>query len=266
MSNFAFRGFIIFVMVLLLCGIALSEELQLPIQAHRVAIDIANRVSGFDKLPNFSEIAITVQKIVVTEDDTELYQWIEGRSFWKVSYSGVVLETDGERNPYINTFDVLVDVETGQVPKIASQWMPGVDLKYRKLEAESVAYIRDFMVRLHDQKSRELYKVPERSPQISFLESLKTFLGYGYVDYGGRHEKRIVAVYRWDAAVRDEKDVTVPVWHLTGFGGKNFAFSAPAEPTVHVAPPTDDTRVQKHLTIDAERGEVLSFGGSMGFE
>ncbi|MBM3241185.1 hypothetical protein FJZ31_33290 [Candidatus Poribacteria bacterium] len=98
MSNFAFRGFTIFVMVLLLCGTALSEELQLPIQAHQVAIDIANRISGFDKLPNFSEFAITVQKIVVTEDDTALYQWIEGRSFWKVSYSGVIVEKDGERN------------------------------------------------------------------------------------------------------------------------------------------------------------------------
>ena len=98
---------------LLPCGGVFSEDIQLPVQDHQAAVDIANRVSGFDRLPSFSEIAVTVQKVFVAEDDTALYQWIEGRTFWKVSYSGVVIERYGEKNPYINAFDVLVDVETG---------------------------------------------------------------------------------------------------------------------------------------------------------
>ena len=86
-------------MILLIYGIAFGEDTQLPVQDHRAAIDIANRVSGFDRLPNFSEIVITVQKVVVAEDNTVLYEWIEGRTFWKVSYSGVVLRKDGQINP-----------------------------------------------------------------------------------------------------------------------------------------------------------------------
>ena len=267
MSKFAFCGSVVFVIVLLLCKAVSGEEGQLPIQDHRAAIDIANQVSGFDKLANFSEIAITVRKVVVEKDDTSLYQWIEGRTFWKVSYSGVMLETGGEKNPYINTFDVLVDVETGRVPKISSQWAPGVGTEYKQTKARTLARKRKRSTRQDDREQTEGHGIPERYPQLSFFECLRTFRTFAEsarkgIDKKERHRKHIVAIYKWAEVTRDGERVTVPVWYLTGFGGNTMPMSMihrlSTQAIIHVG--TDDTRLRKHMTIDAETGKVLQMG------
>ncbi len=265
MSKSAFCWHIILVVILLIYGIAFGEDTQLPVQDHRTAIDIGNRVSGFDRFPNFSEIAITVQKVVVAEDNTSLYEWIEGRTFWKVSYSGVVLRKDGQINPYINAFDVFVDVETGRVAKIASQWVPGVDIKYRQTEATLTTRRRQrrerMKARLDDPKKKEQYeliKVPESYPRISFLESLKPFIEKSFIG-DELHTKHIVAIYRLDQAVRDGEEVAIAVWYLAGLGGKLFFHSIPVPSSDRYK--RDDTRVHKNMTIDAETGEKLSHGG-----
>ncbi len=263
MSKLAFCGYAVFVMALLLCGVVFSEDIQLPVQNHQAAIDIANRVSGFGKLPNFSEIAITVQKTVVSEDSTFLQRWIEGRIFWKVSYSGAVVEVYGERNPYMNAFDVWVDVETGRVPKIASQWMPGINVKYRLTEAKDAAHIRSRVASsLDDQRLMKLYRVPERYPKISFLECLKPFREGAHRKNYEPHEKRIVAVYMWEEDFRDEGKVTVPTWYLTGYGGNSFVLSIPEASEHPIEPPPDDTHIRTRMRIDAETGEPMGRSGN----
>jgi len=164
---------------------------------------------------------------------------------------------------------VFVDVETGRVPKIASQWVPGVNIKYRQTEARLIIRRRQrrerMKARLDDTKKKEQYeliKVPECYPQISFMESLKPFIENSFMgsEDNELHTKHIVAIYRLDQAVRDGEEVTIPVWYLVGLGGKLFFYSIPA-PDPDRYKRADDTRVHKNMTIDAETGEELSHGG-----
>jgi len=244
MNNYrVYSTFILGVMalILLLCGSAFSGDRQLPIQDHRVAIDIANRVSGFDQLPNFSEITITVQKVIVAEDNTVLYEWIEGRSFWKVSYFGVIVENEGERNPYINAFDVFVDVETGQVPKIVSQWKHGIDPKYKEAKR------KDNKGKKHRREKKQ-YTLPEALPRISFLEVYKK-----WIDSKVKHIE-VVYMYDYDRNL----EVLVPVLYVKTYGGKVVLPAICNIQTAYSAPVSthDSIRVTlEHLWIHAVTGE-----------
>ena len=245
-------------LVLFLYGTGSGANVEPPVEDHQEALTIANQVTGFSGLSNFSELEISVKKVVVKSDDTVLLNWIEGRTFWKVSYAGIVVLKDGQRNPYINAFDVWVDVETGQVPKIASQWMAVTDMRYKIDEAEHVAYLREFFTRPTVDKTMARYSSPEDPPKISFLEALILFISQaGGGEYDELHDKRIVATYRWETGAGD---ANLPVWSLMAFGGKLFFSSVPVDGPRPER--SDDIGVKKSMTIDATTGEILGWGGS----
>ena len=204
-----------------LCGTCLSESQKLPIQEHQDAITIANQVSGFDKLPNFSDVIITVQRVVIEKDDTVLYKWIEGRSFWKVSYANVVLPTTtlGKTLRNINAFDVFVDVETGQVPKLVSQWLP--NSRYKEAIHSYQEKMKGTFLSLRQEKQQ--YTVPEVLPKMNFLDLYNN----GLTDLDDEH---IEVVYMYDLDDRGVEHLSVPTLFINRYGRQIYG-SAPVRPT-----------------------------------
>ena len=176
MNNYrVYPNFMLGVVVLaqFLCGTVFSKSPELPIRDHRAALEIANRFSGLDQLPKFTDVAITVQRVVIEEDYSYLYHKIENQSLWKVSYTNVAIG-NGERlkpHPYISAFDVFVEVETGAVLKIVSQWRSGIDPKYQERARRLGAYRKMKGVVRGEESITDM--VPEKTPKLSFFEAYK---------------------------------------------------------------------------------------------
>ena len=207
-------GVIVSTLLLCGCGIASRDKPQLPIGDHRDAISAANQFSGFDKLPYFSDVIITVQQVVIEEDKTVLSGWIEGRLFWKVSYANVVLPKTSIAEPLdkIHAFDVLVDVKTGQAPKLVSQWLPN-----SRYKAPILRYKEKIRPHLHSlRKKRKQYTIPEVSPKISFLQLYRDGLC-------GPDDEHIEVVYMWGW-----DDVLVPTLFFNRYGRGLIGVSVPA--------------------------------------
>jgi len=216
-------------------AVKIADKFKLPVQTHQDAIEIANKFTGFKELPNFSDVVITVQQVVIEEDDTVLYEWTEGRSFWKVSYENVALPLTIYRHntPFINAFYVFVDVETGLVPKMLSQWMDGIDPRYK--EAKHIFDEERKRFWISRRKEEKQYTVLKELPKNSFLELFKEVAP---IDSRVKH---IEVIYMYDLDNRGEKDVLVPVLCLKIYGGRerHCGGPPPAEPHRSPSNPSD---------------------------
>jgi len=226
-------------------AVKIANQLELPVQNHQDAIEIANKFTGFKELPNFSDVVITVQRVVIEEDNTVLYEWIEGRSFWKVSYANIILPLTviNQRPGRVEAFDVFVDIETGQVPKIASQWMPGLDPRYKETQHRLDEERKRF--RISRRKEKKQYTVPEILPKVSFLEAYKAMPIDSRVKY-------IEVVYMYDLKDCGEKgEFLVPVWCIKCYGGRGSVTPPASFAVENRTIDRSDSMIYRFFWIDA---------------
>ena len=266
MNNYrVYPNFMLGVVVLaqFLCGAVFSKSPELPIRDHRAALEIANRFSGLDQLPKFTDVAITVQRVVIEEDYSYLYHKIENQPLWKVSYTNVAIG-NGERlkpHPYISAFDVFVEVETGAVLKIVPQWRSGIDPKYQERARRLGAYRKMKGVVQGEESITDM--VPEKTPKLSFFEAYKKWIKKPSFESG---IKNIEGFYVYYKQIRGGKEALLPVWYITLRGGTPPSPNPPPLPVQKipvkpqvVLPFKDSGNISlgSHAIIDAETGVIL---------
>ena len=260
MNNYrVYPNFMLGVAVLaqFLCGTVFSKSPELPIRDHRAALEIANRFSGLDQLPKFTDVAITVQQVAIEEDYSHLYHKIERQPLWKVSYTNVVIRKDERLKPYpyISAFDVFVEVEAGAVLKIVSQWRSGIDPKYQERARRRGAYRKMGGTVRGEESITDI--VPEKSPKLSFFEAYKKWIKKPSFESG---IKNIEGFYVYYKQIRGGKEELQPVWFIVLHGGTSSPppIKVPVEPQV-VLPFKDSGNISlgSHAIIDAETGVIL---------
>ena len=235
------------------CNVYMSAQNKTEeVEISKNAIDVANRITGLDELPNAQITAYEV-RIAAETDDTPLpsvKQRLINRPLWKVSYKINELMHRNKVNPYIIGFDVFVDLSTSQLLKIVSRDAPGLPEEYRigiKVSNQAIAFSLNL----------NRYWVPDQlplnAPNFRFVDMLK---GNGGI---ARHYECYYFFYKHLEA---DGGTTIPAWMIILYGVEPLSPLGPPEyrPTVFPSLAEKYRRTFAMYLFDAMSGEV--FGGT----
>jgi len=234
-------------LVLLPTTLGKAQELQVPSVYHKQAIDIALKVTGFDKIP---DILVFARREVLAKDDSPLVdEGIVGRPLWRVTIANAkvkVLPGDGKtyQNPHIHAFDVLVDAETGRVFKITSLWPAATEPK------EEVRALISKRRADKDFRNNERFPsgIPKDLPKVTFLQAVETASHEDSTII--THAKKIEGVY----VIFIDMGTRRPAWVIFHYGFPPFR---PIGPVKEVPA---DARTGAFNIIDAATGEWILGG------
>ena len=235
-----------------------AQNKPVEIEIGKNAIDVANRITELDELPNV-RITVNEVRIAEAEDDTPLppvRERLINRPLWKVSYEVDALEFRiggrNKRNPHIVGFDVYIDTSTGQMLKIVSCDAPGLPEEYRtgiKVSNQEIASMLDLnRFWVPDQ-------LPLTAPRIRFVDMVLRGGGIG------RHRECYYFLYK-----RNEVE-NIPAWLTIAYGTEPLPFAPRLNPEMPVKfQPLAEKYVQtfQMSVVDAMSGEELLGAMSTG--
>lgn len=219
-----------------------TRELQVSGVYHRQAIDIALKVTGFDKTPD--ALAFARRETLATDNTPLVHEKIIGHPLWRVTIANVTISTrDGKKsNPYIHAFDVLVDAETGQVFKITSLWTtdmePKEELRSLISKQESDKNFRS--------SGRFPGGIPEDLPKVTFLQAVQRSEVGDII-----HAKQIEGIY---VIFSMQGGTQRPAWVIFHYGFPPHRISG------RIKQVPADARTGAFNVIDATIGEWLLGG------
>ena len=234
------------------CGVYMPAQNKLiGVGIGKNAIDIANRITGLNELPN---VQITVNKVWITEaaDETPVplvRQRLINRPLWKVSYKIDELVHRKKVNPHIVGFDVFVDSPTDQVLKIVSRDAPGLPEEYRigiKVSNQEIAsYLNWKRYWLSNQ-------LPQTPPRFRFVDKLTG--SYGSIV---RHYECYYFLFKYPVV---DGGAIIPAWMIIYYGTEPMRPSGgafyPQSPIVLSLAEKYQRTFQMHR-YDAMSGEML---------
>lgn len=191
------------------CVYISAQNKPVEIEIGKNAIDVANRITGLNELPN---VRVTANEVRIEEaaDDTPLppvRQKLINRPLWKVSYEIDALEHRNKINPHIVGFDAYIDTSTGLMLKIVSRDAPGLPEAYRTGIQVSNQQIASIL-------SRDGFWVPDRlpltAPNSKFVDKVK---GNGII---ARHYECYYFLYKQDEVEN------IPAWLIIRYGTEPY--------------------------------------------
>lgn len=192
------------------CSVYMSAQNKpIGVEIGKDAIEVANRITGLNELPN---VQITANEVWITEaaDDTPVplvRQQLINRPLWKISYKIDELVHRKKVNPHIVGFDVYVDTSTNQVLKIVSRDVPGLPEEYRigiKVSNQEIAsYFNSKRHRLSNQ-------LPRTPPNFRFVDKLTG--SYGSIV---RHYECYYFLFKYPVV---DGDAIIPAWLIIYYG------------------------------------------------
>lgn len=192
------------------CSVYMSAQNKTEeVEISKNAIDIANRITGLDELPNAQITAYEV-RIAEETDDTPVplvRQKLINRPLWKVSYKIDELVHRKKVNPHIVGFDVYVDTSTDQVLKIVSRDAPGLPEEYRigiKVSNQEIASY------LNGKKYWLSNQLPQTPPSFRFVDKLTG--SYGSIV---RHYECYYFLFKYRAV---DGGAIIPAWMIIYYG------------------------------------------------
>ena len=231
--------------VLLLAGTGRLGQ-DCSIETAQQAVGQVYEYTGFEAIAEVSDsMAAEIARLEIVEnDDTPfLYEYVNGRTVWKVKLDQIRLNLprrspEAIANQTPKNFEAWLDAETGQLLKIFSQ-IDGYD---STLAPEPPPESSTVELRC---TGEVLVEYPEYSPSVCLVEALGNAAGSSPV-----LAKEILAVFvMWSYLDRPPR----PVWSITGRG-------IPPMPLLG-APVKDDTpiytRNRRRTIVDATTGVFL---------
>lgn len=239
-----------------LCGSGCVFAQDAPVTASETAKSIAAQITGLDGL---SDVRVTANLVTVAkaDDDTPLSpvkNLLINRSLWKVSYEVDSLVHPNRVNPHIRGFDAYVDVSTGQVLKVVSRDDPNMSEQYRTGIEVSNKEIASIL-------TEDVYVVQDRLPTVvptfKFADMIK---GNGAI---ARHYECYYFLFQHRSI---DGGQIIPAWLVILYGTEPIRSLGPAEhrPARHRSLAESYRRTFKLLILDAESGEVLLRGSTVG--
>ena len=192
------------------CSVYMStRNKRAEVEVATNAIDVANRITGLDELPNV-QIAVNEVRITEAADDTPVplvRQRLIDRPLWKVSYKIDELVHRKKVNPYIVGFDVYVDTSTDQVLKIVSRDAPGLPKEYQigiKVSNQEIASY------LNGKKHWLSNQLPQTPPNFRFVDKLTG--SYGSIV---RHYECYYFLFKYPVV---DGGAIIPAWLIIYYG------------------------------------------------
>jgi len=213
------------------------------IETARQAVRRAYEYTGFEEIAEVSDSAAEIARLEIVEnDDTPfLYEYVNGRTVWKVNLDQVRLKPprrspEAIANQTPKNFEAWLDAETGQLLKIFSK-IDGYDSTLAPEPPTESA-----MVQLRHTKEAFTGFVTE-PPPITLTQALDNAGGTSPLA-----AKELLAVcVMWSH--RDK--APVPVWSITGRGVKPLRIGSGKESGPMY------TRNRRRAVVDARTGELL---------
>ena len=212
------------------------------------AVQVAHRVSGFNRFLDKMDIEVKAERIKVQKGDPlfpplgGLHERMYGKSVWKVSYNGLrIHDARWDRESTIPGYDVFLDAETGIPLKIISHWPKSIDEQQKE----------DVRVMQKSFAGIELIspEIPEEPPAFTIGQLMEKVPPWFVVPY------YLEAYY-----VLNRPPNHNPVWLFVYYGGGPKRPYSPPPQFAHLferLDPNAHYRVYRLYILDARTGKEL---------